>query len=146
MCDEFKNSMMLEFDMSDLGRMKHFLRVEVKQCSDGIFICHKRYAREVLERFAMGNSNAVKNPIVPGTKLSKDKGGVRIDETLFKKVVGSLMYLPVTRHDLMYGVSLISRFMSSPTMSHWLAAKRILRYLKSTTNLGIFFIRIDKEA
>ena len=39
MCDEFKNSMMLEFDMSDLGRMKHFLGVEVKKCSDGIFIC-----------------------------------------------------------------------------------------------------------
>ena len=65
-----------------------------------------------------GGINAVKNLIVPGTKLSKDKGGVRIDETLLKQVVGSLMYLTVTRSDLMYGVSLISRFMSSPTMSH----------------------------
>ena len=49
----------------------------------------------------MGNSNAVKNPIGPGTKLSKDKGGVRIEETLFKQVVGSLMYLTVTRPNLM---------------------------------------------
>ena len=111
--------------MSDLGRMKHFIGVEVKQCSDGIFICQKRYAREVLARFGMGDSNAMKNPIAPGIKLSKDKGGVRIDETLFKQVVGSLMYLTVTRPDLMYGVSLISTFMSSPTMSHWLVAKRI---------------------
>ena len=139
MCDEFKNSMMLEFDMSDLGRMKHFLGVEVKQCSNGIFICHKRYAREVLARFGIWDSNAEKNPIVPGTKLSKDKGGVRIDETLFKQVVGSLLYLTVTRPDLMYGVSLISRFMSSPTMSHWLTTKRILKYLKGTTDLRIFY-------
>ena len=73
MCDEFKNSMMLEFDMSDLGRMKHFLRVEVKRCSDGVFICQKRNAREVLARFGMGDSNVVKNPIVPSTKLFKDK-------------------------------------------------------------------------
>jgi transposase InsO family protein len=139
MCDEFKNSMMLEFDMSDLGKMKHFLGVEVKQCAGGIFICQRRYAREVLARFGMEDSNAVKNPIVPGTKLRKDEGGVRVDETQFKQVVGSLMYLTVTRPDLMFGVSLISRFMSRPTMAHWLAAKRILRYLKGTINLGMFY-------
>lgn len=139
MCDEFKSSMMMEFDMSDLGKMRHFLGVEVLQNSSGIFICKRRYAREVLARFGMANNNAVKNPIVPGTKLSKDEGGIKVDGTLFKQVVGSLMYLTVTRPDLMYGVSLISRFMSSPTMSHWSAAKKILRYLKGTTELGIFY-------
>ncbi|XP_040374084.1 secreted RxLR effector protein 161-like [Rosa chinensis] len=87
----------------------------------------------------MENSNAVKNPIVPGTKLTKDKAGVKVDSTMFKQVVGSLMYLTATRPDLMYGVSLISRFMSCPTMSHWLAAKRILRYVRGTTELGIFY-------
>jgi hypothetical protein len=139
MFDEFKKSIMLEFNMSDLGKMKHFLGVEVKQCADGIFICQKRYAREVLARFDMESANAVKNPIVPGIRLSKNEGVVRVDETLFKQVVGSLMYLTVTRPDLMYGVSLISRFMSSPTMSHWLTAKRILRYLKGTTDFAILY-------
>ena len=139
MCDEFKNSMMSEFDMSDLGKMKHFLGVEVKQCAGGIFICQRRYAKEVLARFGMEDSSAVKNPIVPGTKLRKDEGGVAVDETLYKQVVGSLMYLTVTRPDMMFGVSLISRFMARPTMAHWLAAKRILRYLKGTINLGIFY-------
>ena len=146
MFDEFKKSMMLEFDMSDLGKMKYFLGVEVKQCADGIFICQKRYAREVLARFDMESANAVKNPIVPGTRLSKNEGGVRVDETLFKQVVGSLMYLTVTRPDLMYGVSLISRFMSSPTMSHCLAVKRILRYLKGTTDFGILYKKRRKQA
>ncbi|KAK9705165.1 hypothetical protein RND81_07G037600 [Saponaria officinalis] len=140
MCDEFKKSIILEFDMSDLGKMKYFLGVEVKQCPGGIFICQRRYAREVIARFGMEDSNAVKNPIVPGTKLRKDEGGVKVDETQFKQLVGSLMYLTVTRPDLMYGViSLLSRFMSNPTTSHWLAAKMILRYLKGTTDLGIFY-------
>nr|XP_027192901.1 uncharacterized protein LOC113787787 [Cicer arietinum] len=119
--------------------MKHFLGIEVKQWTGGIFIGQRRYAGEVLARFGMEDSNAVKNPIVPSTKLHKDEGGVRVDDTLFKQVVGSLMYLTVTRPDLMFCVSLISRFRASPTMTHWLAAKRILRYVKGTINLGIFY-------
>lgn len=144
-CDEFKNSMMLEFEMTDLGKMKYFLGVEVKQCQDGIFICQRKYAKEVLVRFGMEESNSVKNPIVPGTKLHKDEGGERVDETMFKQLVGSLMYLTVTRPDLMFGVCLLSRFMSSPRVSHWLAAKRILRYLKGTTRLGIFYRSGEKN-
>jgi len=67
MCDEFKNSMMVEFYMSDLGRMQYFLGVEVIQNPNGIFVCQKRYAREVLVRFRMNNSNSVHNHIVSGT-------------------------------------------------------------------------------
>lgn len=53
MCEEFKKSMMSEFEMFDLGKMKHFLGVKVKQCDKEIFICHRRYAKEVLARFGM---------------------------------------------------------------------------------------------
>lgn len=130
---------MLEFDMSDLGNMRYFLGIEVVQHLDGIFTCQRKYTNEILARFGMENSNAVKNPIVPGTKLSKDDVGTKVDSTLFKQIVGSLMYLTATRPDIMYGVSLISRFMSCPSESHWLAAKWILRYLEGTTELGIFY-------
>lgn len=109
------------------------------QNPNGIFVCQRRYAREVLMRFGMNNSNSMHNPIVPGTKLSKNDEGTKVDTTLYMKMVDSLMYLTATRPDLMYGVSLISRFMSCPTESHWLAAKRILRYLKGTTELGILY-------
>nr|KYP69898.1 Retrovirus-related Pol polyprotein from transposon TNT 1-94 [Cajanus cajan] len=139
MCDEFRRAMMTEFDMSDLGKMRYFHGVEVMQNSSGIFICQRKYAQEVLLRFGMENCNEVKNPIVPGTRLSKNDAGTKVDATLFKQVVGSLMYLTTTQPYLMYGVSLISRFMSSPIESHWFAAKRILRYLKGTTELGIYY-------
>ncbi|XP_058759847.1 secreted RxLR effector protein 161-like [Vicia villosa] len=87
----------------------------------------------------MESCNAVKNPIVVGTKLIKDEGGTEVDATLFKQMVGSLIYLTVTRPNLMYVVSLISKYISRPTASLWIVAKRILRYLKGTTELGIFY-------
>nr|KYP35034.1 Retrovirus-related Pol polyprotein from transposon TNT 1-94 [Cajanus cajan] len=139
MCEEFKSSMKLEFNMTDLGKMRYFLGVEVVQSNVGIFICQRRYAREILGRFNMTESNSVQNPIVPGTTLSRNEEGASVNATKFKQEIGSLMYLTVTRPNLMYGVSLISRYMANPKESHWAAAKRILRYLKGTIEYGIFY-------
>ncbi|RVW38412.1 Retrovirus-related Pol polyprotein from transposon TNT 1-94 [Vitis vinifera] len=104
---KFKNSMKLEFDMTDLGKMKYFLGVEVLQNSEGIYISQRKYAKEVLERFGMEKSNSVKNPIVPGDRLTKNKAELR--------------------------------FMASPTEMHLQAAKRVLRYLNGTVDLGVFY-------
>ncbi|PRQ33949.1 putative RNA-directed DNA polymerase [Rosa chinensis] len=143
MMREFKDSMMKEFDMSDLGKMRYFLGLEVQQLQDGIFISQKKYAMDVLRRFGMEKSNAVLNPIVPGFKISKDESGIEVDGTFYKQLVGSLMYLTSTRPDLMYAVSLIARYMSQPTELHLMAAKRVLRYVKGTVGFGILY---KKEA
>lgn len=74
----------------------------------------------------MNESNAVGNPIFPGYKIQKDEKGVRVNETNFKQIIGSMMYLTVTRPDLMFTVSLTSRFMANPTEMHLQAAKRAL--------------------
>ena len=71
--------------------------------------------------------------------MSKGDEGSTVDPTLFKRLVGSLMYLIVTRPNIMYGVSLISRFMESPKDSHWQASKTILRYVSGTKDLGIMY-------
>ena len=55
-----------EFDMTDLGKMRYFLGIEVIQKADGIFICQRKYVAELIERFGMQNYNFVCNPIVPG--------------------------------------------------------------------------------
>lgn len=138
MC-EFKSSMMRVFDMTDLGKMRFFLGIEVLQKADGIFICQRKYAVEVLKRFGMIESNAVSSPIVPGVKICRDDNGITVDETYYKQIVGSLMYLAATRPDMMFSVSLISRYMAKPTELHLQTAKRILRYLKGTTNHGILY-------
>jgi hypothetical protein len=131
--------MMTEFDMTDLGRMIFFLGIEVLQRTDGIFISQCKYAQELLQRFKMNQCNSVHNPAVPGFKLTKDEEGITVDNTFYKQIVGSLMYLTATRPDLMFIVSLISRYMERPTKSHLQAAKRVLRYVKGTTSFGIFY-------
>jgi hypothetical protein len=145
MISRFKESMLREFDMSDLGVMRFFLGIEVLQTVDDIYIYQKKYTMDVLKRFSMENSTAVGSPIVPGSKLHSDEGGVRINETYFKHIVGSLMYLTTTRPDIMFSVNLISRYMSKPTELHLQAAKRTLRYLKGTVNYGIFYKKGEAE-
>jgi hypothetical protein len=146
MFKDFKESMKNMFDMTDLGRMRYFLGVEVNQGSHGIFICQQKYSKDILSRFGMEMCNAVCSPIVPGNKLTKDQHGQCVDATYYKQIVGSLMYLLATRPDLAYSVCLIARFMEKPTETHLIAAKRILRYLKGTESLGILYKRGIKQA
>ncbi|XP_050369275.1 uncharacterized mitochondrial protein AtMg00810-like [Argentina anserina] len=146
MFEKFKSSMKEEFDMSHLGCIKYFLGVEVVQNSIGIFISQKKYVNEVLERFGMERLNSVKNPIVPGSRLAKDEGGIKVDSTTFKQMVGNLMYLTATRPNLMYVVNLIARFMEVPTVLHQQALKRVFRYLKRTTELGILYKKGGEES
>jgi len=142
---EFKRSMMLEFDMTDLGKMRYFLGIEVVQKSDGIFIGQKKYVLEVLERFGMDKYNPVHNPIVPGEKLEKDKDGAKVDGTYYKQVVGSLMYLTTTCPDIMFVVSLISRYMGNPSQLHLQAKRKVLRYLKGTADFELFYKKEGDE-
>lgn len=77
-----------------------------------------------IEKNMTSECNSICTLIEFGLKFLKDKGGMRIDATLYKKIVGSLMYLTLTKPDIMYGVSLVSRFMESPTENHLFAAKK----------------------
>ena len=105
----------------------------------------KKYVGEILNRFQMKDCNSISTPIECGVKLHKDHDGKKVDSTLYKQIVGSLMYFTATRPDIMYSVSLISRYMESPTELHLLAAKRILRYLQGTRNLGICYKKGEKS-
>lgn len=139
----FKESMKAEFDMSDLGSLHYFLGLEVVQNSAGIFVSQRKYVGEILKKFKMADCNPVKTPIEVGVKLMKDLSGADVNSTLYKQIVGSLMYLTATRPDISYAVSLISRYMEHPKESHLKVAKRILRYLKGTTELGLFYRKGD---
>jgi hypothetical protein len=108
-------------------------------------VCQKKYATDILKKFTMSESKPVNSPIVPGFKINRDVNGVAVDDTYFKQIVGSLMYLTATRPDIMFSVSLISRYMSKPTELHLQAAKRILRYLKGTVSYGIFYKKGEEE-
>lgn len=144
MFQEFKQSMMAEFEMTDLGMLHYFLGIEVVQSDKGIFISQKKYVQDILDRFEMKYCNPASTPTEFGLKFNKDRNGRKVDNTLYKQIVGSLMYLTTTRPDIMYSVSLISRYMENPTEMHLLAAKRILRYLQGTRDLGLFYQKGEK--
>ena len=123
--------------MTDLGLMKYFLGLEVTQFDKGIFIFQHKYATDVLHRFRMDKCKPVETPISLGTKLTKNDDELVVNSTLYKQMVGILMYLNATRPNFMYVVSIISRFMESPKDPHWKAGKIILRYLAGTLGYGL---------
>jgi hypothetical protein len=102
-------------------------------------LCQEKYAGELLTIFGMGSCNAVNNPMVSGTKLSSQEKGEEVNNTEYKQLIGSLMYITTTRPDIMYAVSFLSRFMAARKEGHLLAAKRILRYLKGTIDFRVFY-------
>ncbi|KAJ7978961.1 Retrovirus-related Pol polyprotein from transposon TNT 1-94 [Quillaja saponaria] len=139
MFEDFKKAMICEFEMTDMGLMSYYLGFEVKQNDGGIFISQEGYAKDVLKKFQMLDSNSVNTPIECGVKLSKHDVGEKVDPTLFRSLVGSLRYLTCTRPDILYAVGVVSRYMESPTSTHMKTAKRILRYLRGTLDYGLFY-------
>jgi len=137
--EKFKSVMKEEFEMTDMGLLRYFLGIEVDQNENGIFISQARYINQVLGRFNMQECKAAITPTVMGLKPSREDNTKDFDPSLYKSVVGSLMYLTATRPDIMFAVSLISRFMERPKEAHWQVAKRILRYVKGTKRFGILY-------
>eukprot|EP00253_Pinus_taeda_P028156 PITA_28156 len=116
--ENFKTVMKEKFEKTDMGLLRYFLGIEVEQSGNGIFISQAKYVKEVLERFHMQESKATITPTVMGLKLSKEDSSKDFDPSLYKSIVSSLMYLTATRPDIMYVVSLISRFMERPKEAH----------------------------
>jgi len=94
---------------------------------------------DILHRFKMQDCKPVSTPISTGLKLGKDESAEKVDESLYRSLIGSLLYLTASRPDILFAVSLLSRFMHSPRETHFTAAKRVLRYIKGTSTFGIFF-------
>ncbi|XP_057990694.1 uncharacterized mitochondrial protein AtMg00810-like [Hevea brasiliensis] len=136
---KFKYEMEKVFEMTDLGVMKYFLGMEVMQPNDGFFICQQKYMSDILHRFKMQDCKPVSTPISTGLKLGKDENAEKVDESIYRSLIGCLLYLTASKPNILFAVSLLSRFMYSTKETHLTAAKRVLRYIKGTNTLGIFF-------
>ena len=110
----------------------------MKQTENGIFI-----SQDILERFIMQNNKSAQTPTIMALNLSKEYCSRNVNMTLYKIMVGSLMCLTATRPDIMYAVSLVSRFMETPKEAHWQAAKRILKYVNGTKEYVILYSATD---
>ena len=138
--EEVKTALSTKFNIKDLGELNYFLGIKVDQkTQDSIWIGQSSHTKNLLKTLGMQDCKQVSTPVSNTSKLTKatDKD-VCVDQKEYQSAIGSLLYLSVcTRPDNSYAVSSLARFTSNPTKEHWLALKRLLRYLKGTTNYGI---------
>ncbi|XP_058071025.1 uncharacterized mitochondrial protein AtMg00810-like [Magnolia sinica] len=122
----------------DLGSLSYFLGLEATPTTDGLFISQLKYARDILMRAQLLDSKPVHTPMVVFQNLSS-YGPLFSDPTLYRSLVGALQYLTITHPDIAHVINSVSQFLHSPTENHFLAIKRILRYVKGTLHFGLTF-------
>ena len=127
--------------MSMLGEMKFFLGLQITQCDKGISISETKYINEMLKKFKMEDCKPVGTPMVTGYKLSKYDNTRDVDQTMYRSIIGSLLYATAVRPEIMHAVCQVGRFQASPKNTHLLAVKRIFIYLKGTANHGLWYPR-----
>ncbi|GJR73656.1 retrovirus-related pol polyprotein from transposon TNT 1-94 [Tanacetum coccineum] len=131
--------MTTKFKMSMMGQMSFFLGLQISQSPRGIFINQSKYASEIVKKYGLLTTDSVDTPLVEKSKLDEDLQGKQVDATLYRGMIGSLMYLTSSRPDLIYAVCLCARYQAKPTEKHLQAVKRIFRYLKGTINMGLWY-------
>eukprot|EP00253_Pinus_taeda_P023541 PITA_23541 len=129
----------MRFSMTDMGLLNFFLGLEIHHRDSSITISQPKYARDLLARFHMSDCKPAATPFLSGIKLENGKDTPLVDCTLYRQLVGSLLYLTHSRPDLSYVVGAVSRYMREPHELHWNAAKRILRYVQGTITYGIHY-------
>ena len=107
--------------------------------NEGSFINQGNYAKDLLKRFEMDNTSSKNTPMSTITSLDKDEAGKSVDQTLYRGMIGSLLYITASRPNIIFSVCICARFQSNPKESHLKAVKRIFRYLKHTSNFGLFY-------
>lgn len=130
-----------QFLMSDLGPLRYFLGIEVTSTPDGFFMSQEKYIQDLLDRASLTDQRTVETPMELNVHLRPSDGEPLSDPTRYRHLVGSLVYLAVTRPDITYPVHILSQFVSAPTQVHYSHLLRVLRYLRGTISHRLFFPR-----
>uniref|UniRef100_A0A6V7IJ77 Retrovirus-related Pol polyprotein from transposon TNT 1-94 n=1 Tax=Bracon brevicornis TaxID=1563983 RepID=A0A6V7IJ77_9HYME len=143
---KFQDHLTKHFELKILGDVKYCLGIEFTKNQDVFSLNQKGYIIDILNRFNMAEANAVISPIDVSTKLMKgEKEDHKRSDFPYQELIGSLMYLSTcTRPDIAYVTSYLSQYNTNYNETHWNAAKRVLRYLKGTSDMGIHFKKTSK--
>ncbi|XP_041017106.1 uncharacterized mitochondrial protein AtMg00810-like [Juglans microcarpa x Juglans regia] len=136
---DLKEFLATKFKIKDLGCLKYFLGLEIARNPTGIQICQRKYTLDILNDVGLLGCKPSLIPMDPNIKLCKDEGQLLDDPSEYRRMVGRLLYLTITRPDLSYSINILSQYMSSPRVPHLHAAYKVLRYLKKSPGQGLFF-------
>lgn len=134
---DFKQYLSACFHMKDLGLLKYFLGIEVARSPEGILLCQRKYALDIIAETGLLGAKPASFPIEQNHMLALARGSLLSDPEQYRRLVGRLIYLSFTRPDLGYAVHILAQFMQAPRVEHWNAALRVVRYLKGSPGQGI---------
>ena len=131
--------MQAEFEMTMIGELTHFLGLQIRQQDSGVFLSQSKYAKNLVKKFGLKFASSVRTPMSPNVKLTIDLLGKSIDPSLYRSMIGSLLYLTASRPDISYSVGVCTRYQTNPKESHMIALKRIIKYVKTTAEFGVWY-------
>ena len=112
--NEFAKCKSSKFQMSMVGELSYFSGLQIKQVDTEIFISQSKYAKGLVKKFGLESLKYSTTPMGTTTKLSKDESGKEVDQTLFRSMIGSLLYLTASRPDIAFSVGICARYQSCP--------------------------------
>ncbi|KAJ0493560.1 putative RNA-directed DNA polymerase [Helianthus annuus] len=127
------------FALKDLGQLHYFLGIEVVHKNLDLILSQRKYIGDILHRAGLADCKPISTPTSPFTVLLPDDSLPLDDPSRYRQTVGALQYATISRPDIAFAVNRVCQFMHAPTENHWAAVKRILRYLKGTSHLGLWF-------
>ncbi|CAM8939698.1 unnamed protein product [Rhodiola kirilowii] len=127
--------------MSMVGEMNYFLGLQVVQSKEGIFLTQAKYARNLVKKFCMDKAAHKRTSAATHVKITKDDAGASVDQTLYKSMIGSLLYLTASRPDICQAVGVCDRYQADPKKSHLLQMKRIIKYVSGNADYGLWYTR-----
>lgn len=128
------------FKIKDLGCLKYFLGIEAARTKEGLNICQRKYIMDILKEYGFLDCKPAPSPIVPGQKFTHGDGTALSDASIYRRLIGRLLYLTATRPDITFAIQQLSQFIDAPTDKHLVAAHRVLRYLKVAPGKGLFYV------
>lgn len=102
-------------------------------------ICQATYIKELLKKFNMGDVKTIDTSIGTSSKIDTDEPGSLLNETIYRGIIGSQLHLTTSRPDIVFSIGVCARFQACPKESHLKDTKRILKYLKGTKDLVLFY-------
>jgi hypothetical protein len=127
------------FMMTDLGPLSYFLGIEVVHSTKGYYLSQHKYIQDLLARSGITDTRTAATPMDLHLQLRSSNGTPLADPSRYRHIVGSLVYLTVTRPDIAHAVHILSQFVSTPTSVHYGHLLRVLRYLRGTSTRCLFY-------